>query len=138
MENFRFVCDYRVRAADINYGGHLSNSAVLDIFQDARIAYLAALGPYGELDIEGFGIIMPESHVYYHGEMFLHQDLRVGVRCSAVGRSSFTLEYRIEREGVPTAEGNTPLICFNYEQRKSVRLPAGFSAALRAFETLRD
>jgi len=60
MEQFKFQFAYRVGVADINYGGHVANSAVLNFFQDARIAYLAALGPYSEIDLGGCGIIMPD------------------------------------------------------------------------------
>ena len=136
MENFRFVLDYRVRSADINYGGHLSNAAVLNIFQDARIGYLEALGPYGELDICGCGIIMPEAHVFYRAEMFLHEELQIGVRCAELKGSSFLLEYRVERAGELTAEGTTPIVCFDYERRRPVRIPAEFRGALTAYEGL--
>lgn len=136
MAKFKFEIDYHVRIADINYGGHLANSAVLNIFQEARIAYLAALGPYSELDLGGCGIILPEAHVYFRAEVFHGQRLQAGVRCSKIGRSGFTLDYRIERDGELTAEGSTPVVCFDYRQRKPVRLPADFRERLVAFEDL--
>ena len=137
MQDFRFTMPYAVRVADINYGGHVSNAAVLNYFQDARIAYLADLGPYSELDVGGgFGVIMPESHVRYHAEMFLGDQLLIGVRTQQIGRSSFELAYRIERAGTLTAEGTTPLVVFDYTARKPRRLPADFRQALSDFEGL--
>ncbi|MDO3379456.1 acyl-CoA thioesterase [Geoalkalibacter halelectricus] len=131
MKEFGFVLPYVVRVADINYGGHVSNAAVLNYFQDARIAFLAALGPYSELDIgAGCGLIMPESHVRYHAEMFLGDVLQIGVRTDKIGRSSFDLAYRIERQGELTAEGTTPLVAFDYTARKPRRLPPTFRQAL--------
>jgi acyl-CoA thioester hydrolase len=53
---FKFQFSYRVGVADINYGGHVANSALLNYFQDARIAYLAELGPYSEIDLGGLGL----------------------------------------------------------------------------------
>lgn len=136
MQNFKFTMAYDVHISDINYGGHVANSAILSIFQDARIAYLANLGPYTELDLDGCGIILPEAHVYFRAEMFLHQKLLVGVGCREVKRSSFLLEYRIEREDEITAEGSTPVICFDYQARKPVRIPTRFYEVLCAFEGL--
>lgn len=133
MEGFSFVFPYTVRVADVNYGGHVANSAVLNIFQDARIAFLAHLGPFSELDLGGCGIIMPEAHVYFRAEMFLRDRLQVGVRCAGIKRSSFVLEYRIEREGELTAEGETPIVCFSYQKRKPCKIPAAFQQALSAF-----
>jgi len=136
MKDFRFALSYLVRVSDINYGGHVANSAVLSIMQDGRIGYLAMLGPYTELDLGGCGIILPEAHIFFRAEMFLHDSLEVGVRCQAIGRSSFQLEYRIERGGEVTAEGATPVICFDYQTRKAVRIPQHFRESLAAFENL--
>ncbi|HEY5674560.1 MAG TPA: thioesterase family protein [Malonomonas sp.] len=134
MEDYRFNFAYRVGVADINYGGHVANSAVLTIFQDARIAFFAALGPYSELDIGGCGIILPEAHAYFRAEMFLGDQLQVGVRCKELRRSSFVLTYRIERSGELTAEGETPVICFDYQTRKPCRMPEAFRQALLDFD----
>lgn len=131
MDDFAFVFPYRVGVSDVNYGGHVANSAVLNFFQDARIAFLASLGPYSELDLGGCGIIMPEAHVYFRQEMFLHQQLQIGVRCAEIKRSGFRLEYRIERDGELVAEGETPVVCFDYQKRKPCRIPADFLQALK-------
>ncbi|MDX2478838.1 MAG: thioesterase family protein [Desulfuromusa sp.] len=136
MNDFSFQFSYRVGVADINYGGHVANSAVLNFFQDARIAYLAALGPYSEVDLGGCGLIMSEAHVFFRKEMFLGDQLNVGVKSRDVKRSSWMMEYRIERGAELTAEGETPLICFNYHTRKPCRIPAEFRAALATFEEL--
>lgn len=135
MEGFRFVLPYSVRIADINYGGHVSNAALLNYFQDARIAYLARLGPFSELDLgEGLGLILPEARVLYRAEMFLGDALEIGVRVAAVGRTSFTMEYRVERRGAVTAEGTTALVAFDYGARKPRRVPQPFRDAVAAFE----
>lgn len=132
MEGFDFVLPYRVRIADINYGGHVANSAVLNFFQDARIAFLRSLGGFSELNIgEGCGIILPEAHVCYRAEMFHDDALEIGVRVHEVGRSSLVLEYRIERGGMVTAEGTTNLVAFDYEKKKPRRLPGAFVEQLR-------
>lgn len=130
MEGFSFVYPYRVGIADINYGGHLSNASVLTIFQDARIAYLANLGTYSELDVGGCGLILPEAHVYYRQEMFHGDVLKVGVRVAAVKRSGFVLEYVIERNAEVTAEGSTAMVCYDYKKRKACRIPTAFREAL--------
>jgi acyl-CoA thioester hydrolase len=136
MNDFCFHFSYRVGVADINYGGHVANSAVLNFFQDARIAYLANLGPYSEIDLGGCGIIMPEAHVFYRKEMFLGDQLQIGARSVNLKRSSWVMEYRIEREGQLTAEGETPLVCFNYQTRKPCRIPSEFRTALVEFDGL--
>ncbi len=136
MENFSFVLPYRVRISDINYGGHVSNAAVLNYFQDGRIGYLQQLGSFSETDIGGCGIILPEAQVRYRAEMFLGDELCIGVRIEELRRSSFIMGYRIERQGVVTAEGTTALVAFDYRLRKARRLPEVFRQAVAALEKL--
>ena len=138
MNDFRFSIPYTVRVADVNYGGHVSNAAVLSFFQDARIAYLGHIGPFSELDVGGCGLILPEAHVRYLAEMFHGDELRIGVRVTEVRNSAFVMGYRIERQGVAAAEGTTTLVAFDYEARKPRRLPPAFRAALLAFEGFGD
>lgn len=133
--NFRFFIPYTVRVADINYGGHVSNAAVLSFFQDARIAYLKQFG-YSELDIGGCGIILPEAHVRYLSEMFLGDELRIGVLISELRNSAFVMAYVIERDGTVTAHGTTNLVAFDYQIRKPCRLPEPFREAVTFFEGL--
>lgn len=136
MDGFNFIIPYTVRVVDVNYGAHVANSAVLNFFQDARIAYLKSLGDYSEMNIgKGCGIILPEAHVKYLAEMFLGDELVIGARITNVSRSSFTMCYRIERDGEATAEGETVLICFDYEKRKPRRLDTVFIEKVAAFET---
>lgn len=139
MEGFNFTIPYVVRVVDVNYGAHVANSAVLNFFQDARIAYLKNLGGYSEMDIGNeCGIILPEAHVKYLAEMFLGDDLVIGARITVASRSSFTMMYRIERDGEATAEGETVLICFDYEKRKPRRLNVEFRNKVEAFEKDKD
>lgn len=134
MDSFRFTIPYLVRVADINYGGHVSNAVVLNYFQDSRIAYLKHLGNFSEMDIGGCGIILPEAHLLYRAEMFLGDDLEIGVRIDELKRSSLVMAYRVERSGEITAEGTTNLVAFDYHKRKPVRLPGRFVEAVLAHE----
>ena len=135
MKGFNLTIPYSVRVVDVNYGGHVANSAVLNFFQDARIAYLKNLGSYSELDIGNqCGIILPEAQVRYKAEMFLGDNLVIGMRIKNISRSSFTMEYRIERDGEVMAEGETALVCFDYQKRKPRRLDVEFREKVVAFE----
>lgn len=133
MEGYRFTIPYQVRVADVNYGGHVSNAAVLSFFQDARIVFLKELGGFTELDLGGCGMILPEAHVRYLAEMFLGDQLTIGVRIGELRNSAFVMHYRIERDGQATAEGTTNLVAFDYQARKPCRLPAPFRERLATF-----
>src|SRR5512145_828933 len=139
MDNFSFSIPYNVRVADVNYGGHVANSAVLNFFQDARLAYLKHLGGYSEMNVGGgCGLILPEAHVRYLAEMFMGDELVIGVKINELGRSSFRMAYRIERDGQATAEGETVLVSFDYAARKPRRLDGEFVRRVEEFERSSD
>ncbi len=135
MEGFNFTLPYRVRACDLNYGGHVAGPVVLDYLQDARLAYLEKIGGYSEISLgDGVGTIMPEVHVRYLAEMFLNDRIEIGVKVVELKRAAFVTNYRIEREGKPCAEATVPMVAFDYKARKVVSLPEAFVEAVRRFE----
>jgi YbgC/YbaW family acyl-CoA thioester hydrolase len=134
-KNYRFSIPYTVRVADVNYAGHVSNAAVLNFFQDARIAYFKQFG-FSELDIGGCGIILPEAHVLYLAEMFLGDELCIGVRINELRNAAFVMAYCIERDGTMMSEGTTNLVAFDYQTRKPRHLPDPFREAVTRFEEL--
>ncbi|PLX72398.1 MAG: thioesterase [Desulfuromonas sp.] len=133
MSDFKFTIPYSARIADINYGNHVSNAAVMNFFQDGRIAYLEHFD-CSELDIGGVGLIMPEAHVRYHREMFLGDVLQIAVRIESMRKSSFIMEYQISRDDEITVEGSTNLVAFDYDKRKTARIPLRFRESVADFE----
>ena len=131
----RFTSAYKVTIGDINYGGHLGNDKALVVFQDARLHFLKTLN-VSEIDIgEECGIIMVESGVRYHREVFLHDELIVSVAVSAIRGKKFTLSYTVVRKSdeVQVLSGFTSFLSFNYQRRKVAKLPAPFQLQLEAF-----
>ena len=119
-----FSSAYTVTIGDINYGGHLGNDKALVIFQDARLHFLKAL-ELSEIDIgEGCGIIMVESGVRYHREVFLHDELIVTVEVSAVRGKKFTLSYTVVRKSDQrqVLSGFTSFLSFNHQRRRGTKL----------------
>ena len=126
--DFPFHTTFVVRIGDINYGGHMGNDKLLLIFHDARIRYLQYLG-YSEFDIGGgAGLLMTEAHIAFKGEVFLGDELLVGVKISDPGKVRFNVEFQVEK--VPdkkiVATGSTLMAVFNYNQRKACRIPDEF------------
>lgn len=132
-----FTSSYRVTIGDINYGGHLGNDKALVIFQDARLHFLKALET-SEMDIgEGCGIIMVESSVRYHREVFLHDELIVSVVVSEIRGKKFSLAYTVVRNSdeAQVLSGFTSFLSFNYQRRKVAKIPVVFQQQLQTFLT---
>ena len=132
---FNFSIPYAIRTIEIGYMGRASQAAVLTIFQEARIEYLANLGGYKELDIgEGCGLIQSKATVRFFNDMHRGDSLKVNARVSEVRGASFVMSYQIYKEDILMAEGETKLLALDYTSRKPRRLPASFKKAITEFE----
>jgi acyl-CoA thioester hydrolase len=135
MDEYNFSIPYTIRIIELDYLGRASQAAVLDIFQEARIAYLSHIGSYTELDIgDGCGVIQNEATVRFLNDMHQGDSLKVTVRVSEVRGASFIMSYQIYKEDILMAEGETSLLALDYTSRKPRRLPALFKKAMAEFE----
>ena len=135
MQNdFKFSTSFRVRIGDINYGGHMGNEKYLLLFHDARIRFLELLG-FSEKNIgDTLSLIMSEAHVNYKAEVFLGDELSVGVKVSDMDKIRFKMEYQVERksDGLLVATGYTQMVAFDYQHRKIRKIPAAFRNLLKS------
>ena len=133
MENeFPYHTSFIVRIGDINYGGHVGNDKLLLVFHDARLRYLASLG-YSEMDIgNGAGLIMIEAHIFFKGEIFLGDELLVGVRIGEMGKVKFSFEFQVQRKSDKkvVTTGSTLMAAFDYGQRRVCKIPEEFLKAV--------
>ncbi|MDH2432198.1 thioesterase family protein [Pokkaliibacter sp. MBI-7] len=120
-----------IRIQDINYGGHLSNSAILGLAHEARIAFLAQYG-WQELNIEGCGIIMADAAIQFRAEAFHGEVLNISVGLMDAFEYGCDMFYRMVREsdGKEIALVKTALVFFDYSSRSKVAMPAAFASLI--------
>ncbi|PSL47368.1 acyl-CoA thioesterase FadM [Chitinophaga niastensis] len=123
-----------VRIQDVNYGGHVGNDAILSIMHEARIQYLTSIG-CKELDHDGgTSLIMADVAVAYKGEGFHGDIFQVEVAAGEYSAFGFELFYRIttnrNEQTIIIAEAKTGMICFDYKNRKVMKLPADMKIRL--------
>ncbi|NSL90223.1 thioesterase family protein [Chitinophaga sp. Mgbs1] len=133
-EHFSFNIQIPIRIQDVNYGNHVGNDAILSIMHEARIQYLQSLG-YKELDkVANTGLIMADVAMTYKGEGFHGDIFNVAVTAGDFGSFGFDLFYKItttrDQQPITIAEAKTGMICFDYNTRKIMKLPAAMKAAL--------
>jgi acyl-CoA thioester hydrolase len=129
-----FITDLKVQVGDVNYGGHLSNDAILRLVHQARIEMLASW-QMTEMDAGGHGLIMLDSMVQYKAEGFLNDPLQVSIYVLEVSRIGFDLFYRLEtvRQGqrIDLAYVKTGMAAFNYQLRQLTPLSEELLKKLR-------
>jgi acyl-CoA thioester hydrolase len=122
--SFSFTALIPVRITDVNYGGHVGNDTILTLVHEARMQFLKAIG-FTELEFAGVGLIMSDAAIEFKAESFYGDILEVSVTAAGFSRVGFDLYYKIEKPGpVIVATAKTGMICYDYDRKKVVGLPA--------------
>ena len=126
-EKFIFKTEIPIRITDINYGGHFGNDSLLSIIHEARVRFFNSLG-FAELDVEGVGIIMTDAEVQYKTEGFYGDILIVEIALTDFTSVGCDFIYRIKNNKtlVEIALAKTGIVFFDYDKRKTVKIPVGF------------
>ena len=135
-ERPHFSTELGVRIGDINYGNHLGHDRMVTMIHEARILFFKSIG-YSEIDIEGVGTVIADLAVSYRNETFYGDLLRFDIAVQDISRKSCQFYYRIvrlgqkgEEKGDLIALAKTSVVFFDYAERRSAAIPAGFIAQL--------
>ena len=137
LHHFRHKVKIQVRFKDLDSMGHVNNANHLTYFELARVSYFHEV-VREQVDWHRQGIILARMEVDYKSPILLDDDLWVHVRVSALGRTSFTMEYFIvsnRPEGsVLRATGKSIQVCYDYSSNLSVEVPSTWRSRVMAFE----
>jgi acyl-CoA thioester hydrolase len=108
----------RVRYAETDMMGVAYNSNYLIWFELGRAAYMRERGiPYSEVEKRGYFLPISEFSCRISSAASYDQELAIRAHVREVRSRSITFGYKIERDGVKLAEGETKHICVGAEMR---------------------
>ncbi len=127
-EHFIYSTEIPLRITDINYGGHMGNDALLSLLHEARLRFLGKYG-FSEQDIGGLGIIMADSVIIYKSQAFYGDVLKIEITAGDFSKHACDLIYGVSnlKTGKEIARAKTRIAFFDYERRKTVRIPDKFN-----------
>jgi acyl-CoA thioester hydrolase len=141
--DFRYRHRIEIRYGDTDALGHVNNATYFSYFEMARGGYYTAVvgHPFGTgPDADKRTFVIAEAHIAYRHPAFYAEPLWCGVRVAWVGRSSFSLEYRVEVEASPLgparviADGSTVQVFYDVPAARVMRMPAALVGQLSAYE----
>lgn len=139
MAEFHFFHPVEVRYEDVDAQRHVNNVRFFTYMEQARGAYLQHLGLWDGRDFDAIGIILVEASCSYKAQIAFGDQLRVGVRCSRIGRKSLELVYSIlENDGREMATGRTVLVAYDYRKSQSIPVSKEWRRVLAGFDTPDD
>jgi len=127
-----FTHTLQVRFRDLDAYNHVNNAVYLTYFEEARIAFITAIGMRSLLSRERSTVIA-HAEIDYRAPAQLGDQLDIEVCAGEVRNTSYELRYRITRrsDGTLIATGRTVQVCFNFALNAPTRLPEEWRALLR-------
>lgn len=92
------------------------------------------LGLRRELARTGLGVILAHASCDYKAQVVFGDQVDVGMRVAAVGRTSFTSEFEVRRvrDDAVVAAGRSVQAVFDYDAGRTAPVPDGLRAKLEA------
>lgn len=110
------------RFSDLDPLGHVNNVAFHDYLQEAR---MGMIGHVSEVVNDDYALVVVSQAVRHRKPlMHSHEPVMIETSISDLGRSSYTIEYRIlDENGELAAEGTTKLAATDPQTGRPIRLP---------------
>jgi len=129
--HFRYPVEIRFR--DIDALKHVNNAVFFTYMEQARIAFWRSI--LGRRGLEGLDFIVVRAECDYLRPVTLGDAVEARITVSAVGRTSFTLDYELaDPAGAPVfAKARTVQVAYNFERRRPMPLPADLRVKLEEY-----
>lgn len=104
-----------VRFADLDALGHVNHAVFITYLEHARTRWWQALLAGRPFQEEGF--LVARVEIDYRKTIGLGDAVRVDLRCTHLGHTSFSLAYKVirEQDGVVLAEAQTVQVMVDFE-----------------------
>lgn len=134
---FKHKTNVEIRFVDVDVFRHVNNANYLTYIEIARVKYFDEIVGW-QYDWAKKGIILAKAEIDFIIPIEMRDEISVYVRCSRLGNKSFDLEYRIVRmfkgQEQLMADAVTVMVAFDYDEKKSIEVPAEWREAIKRFE----
>jgi acyl-CoA thioester hydrolase len=129
VEGFPFCCPVELRYGDVDAMNHVNNAVYVTFLEQAWVRlWHERIGFSGSA--RDIPFIVARVAVDYRSPIGLEDSVLIGVGTKAIGRTSFTLAYRIEASRRVAAEAETVQVRYDYAQRRPLPLEGELRAQL--------
>ena len=90
----------------------------------------------GEVDYRRVPFILAGVRIDFRSEALVSEVLEVGIRCDWIGTKSFGFGYEIREKpsGRLVVEATSVQVCYDYDAKRSIPVPADLRRTLESFE----
>ena len=131
---FTVVFDLIPRFRDTDAMGHINNAVYVTYLEVGRQEYWKHTSQVQ--DYRRVPFILANVTIDFRSEALVNELLEVAVRCEWIGTRSFAFAYEIreKRSRRLVVEAVTVQVCYDYEAKRSVPMPAELRRQIETFE----
>ncbi|ORJ60683.1 acyl-CoA thioesterase [Geothermobacter hydrogeniphilus] len=123
--------EIEIRFSDLDAYGHVNNATFFTYLETARVKLFQER--FADLMQRGILFLVVEASCRYLKPIGLNDRLLIDIRTEKIGRSSFTLGYRMHNGADTTfAQAQTVMVCFDQKRQKPTELPEDFRLDLNS------
>ncbi len=121
---------------DMDAYQHVNNVVYARWLETARIRYLEAIGLLSRKQEDGVGPILARTVIDYLRPVTYPDTVHVGATVTRVGRSSFTMAFRLrgERLGAEVATAEQVMVVYDYRAGRTAEIDQRLRDAIAAVE----
>lgn len=128
-----FLWHTRIRFIDTDASQRIHYTALFKHFEAAEEEFLRSFGQsFASSETGNFGFPRVHAECDISGALGFGDEIDIEVSVERVGRSSYTLHFRVLKAGLEVAQGKVVAVCMDRSTQKSHPLPPGFGHALRS------
>ncbi len=121
-----------IRYRDLDPQGHVNNAVFATYFEGGRVAMFRQ--PDLGIGVPGATFVLARTEIDFLRELNWPGSIEVGTAVAAFGRTSFTVDQAIFRDGVCAAAGRATLVLIDHATRRSRPLPDDLVARLSRWQ----
>ncbi|MBI2608944.1 MAG: acyl-CoA thioesterase [Deltaproteobacteria bacterium] len=132
----KFKHSLHVRFSDVDGLAHTNNAAYITYFEEARLAYVKALGYDRARSLKDFSFILAHVSCDFKAPSFGGDSLDIFCGITRIGNSSFDMDYEVKdhKTGTLLASGKTVQVTYNYHENKVVPMMDKLRKKIENFE----
>ena len=123
-----YSMDVTPRFGDVDGLRHINNTVIPGWFEQARNPIYRIFNP--DFDFDNWNLILARIEVDFNSQIFFNRDIQIKTWISNIGRSSFEVYQEAIQDERLCAKGKAVHVYYDFEQQKSVEIPASIRAFL--------
>ncbi|MDT0689937.1 thioesterase family protein [Salegentibacter sp. F188] len=134
LRDYKLSLEIRIDWSDLDLYQHVNNVSFMRYLQSGRVNFWEATGIYENYNNSNRGTMLVSTHCNFKKSLYYPGKAIVKTRLGYIKNSSFSLNHLVLNEdGEICAEGEDVVVCYDFDENKTFRIPEELRAILKKF-----